>query len=119
LAVPLAQARSRAGRLKTAFCISKLEAAAPTGAEDLVLDLYKQIPPTRITDLLLEVDAATGFTSVHPSAHRSTCADRIGLMNVILAEGINLGLRKMADATNTHTFWELIRIDGGMSRRSL
>jgi hypothetical protein len=51
-----------AGRLKTAFCISKLEAAAPTGAEDLVLDLYKQIPPTRITDLLLEVDAATGFT---------------------------------------------------------
>ncbi len=31
-------------------------------------------------------------------------------MNVILAEGINLGLRKMADATNTHTFWELIRI---------
>ena len=42
--------------------IEKLEAAAPTGAEDLVLDLYKQIPPTRITDLLLEVDAATGFT---------------------------------------------------------
>ena len=41
--------------------IEKLEAAAPTGAEDLVLDL-KQIPPTRITDLLLEVDAATGFT---------------------------------------------------------
>ena len=31
-------------------------------------------------------------------------------MNVILVEGINLGLRKMADATNTHTFWELIRI---------
>ena len=31
-------------------------------------------------------------------------------MNVILAEGVNLGLRKMADATNTHTFWELIRI---------
>lgn len=29
--------------------IEKLEAAAPTGAEDLVLDLYKQIPPTRIT----------------------------------------------------------------------
>lgn len=26
--------------------IEKLEAAAPTGAEDLVLDLYKQIPPT-------------------------------------------------------------------------
>jgi TnpA family transposase len=31
-------------------------------------------------------------------------------MNVMLAEGINLGLRKMADATNTHSFWELMRI---------
>ena len=31
-------------------------------------------------------------------------------MNVILAEGVNLGLRKMAEATNTHSFWELIRI---------
>jgi hypothetical protein len=31
-----------------------------------VLDLYKQIPPTRITDLLLEVDAATGFSEASP-----------------------------------------------------
>lgn len=81
--------------------IEKLEAAAPTGAEDLVLDLYKQIPPTRITDLLLEVDAATGFTEAFTHLRTGApCADRIGLMNVILAEGINLGLRKMADATN-------------------
>ena len=68
--------------------IEKLEAAAPTGAEDLVLDLYKQIPPTRITNLLLEVDAATGFSEAF--THLRTggpCADRIGLMNVILAEG--------------------------------
>lgn len=91
--------------------IEKLEAAAPTGAEDLVLDLYKQILPTRITDLLLEVDAAIGFTEAFTHLRTGApCADRIGLMNVILAEGINLGLRKMADATNTHTFWELIRI---------
>ena len=46
--------------------IDKLEAAAPEGAEDLVLDLYKHIPPTRITDLLLEVDAATGFCEASP-----------------------------------------------------
>lgn len=91
--------------------IDKLEAAAPDGAEDLVLDLYKQIPPTRITDLLLEVDAATGFCEAFTHLRTGApCAERIGLMNVILAEGVNLGLRKMADATNTHTFWELIRI---------
>ena len=29
---------------------------------------------------------------------------------MLLAEGINLGLRKMAEATNTHGFWELMRI---------
>ena len=64
-----------------------------------------------ITDLLLEADAATGFCEAFTHLRTGApCADRIGLMNVILAEGINLGLRKMADATNTHTFWELIRI---------
>ena len=91
--------------------IDKLEAVAPAGAEDLTLDLYKQIQPTRITDLLLDVDAATGFCEAFTHLRTGApCTDRIGLMNVILAEGINLGLRKMADATNTHTFWELIRI---------
>ena len=29
---------------------------------------------------------------------------------MLLTEGINLGLRKMAEATNTHGFWELMRI---------
>ncbi|MGE4340979.1 MAG: Tn3 family transposase, partial [Pigmentiphaga sp.] len=91
--------------------IDRLEAAAPDGAEDLILDLYKQIPPTRITDLLLEADAAVGFCEAFTHLRTGApCADRIGLMNVILAEGINLGLRKMAEATNTHSFWELIRI---------
>ena len=31
-------------------------------------------------------------------------------MNVLLAEDPNFGLRKMADATNTHSFYELLRI---------
>ncbi len=29
---------------------------------------------------------------------------------MLLAEGVNLGLRKMAEATTTHGFWELMRI---------
>ena len=79
--------------------------------EDLVLDLYGHMPRARITDLLLEVDANTGFSEAF--RHLRTggpCADRIGLMNVLLAEGVNLGLRKMAEATNTHSHWELIRL---------
>src|SRR3546814_949789 len=74
--------------------------------EDLVLDLYQQLPPARITDLLLEVDERTGFSEAFTHLRTGApCSDRIGLMNVLLAEGVNLGLRKMAAATNTHSFW--------------
>ena len=91
--------------------IDKLKADTPDGAEDLVLDLYQQIPPARITDLLLEVDERTGFSEAFTHLRTGVaCVDRIGLMNVLLAEGVNLGLRKMAAANNTHSFWELLRI---------
>ncbi len=91
--------------------IDKLKADTPEGAEDLVLDLYQQLPPARITDLLLEVDERTGFSEAFTHLRTGApCSDRIGLMNVLLAEGVNLGLRKMAAATNTHSFWELLRI---------
>ena len=91
--------------------IDKLRADTPEGAEDLVLDLYQQLPPARITDLLLEVDERTGFSEAFTHLRTGApCSDRIGLMNVLLAEGVNLGLRKMAAATNTHSFWELLRI---------
>lgn len=38
------------------------------------------------------------------------CGDQVGLLNVLLAEGLNLGLRKMAEATNTHDYWQLSRL---------
>ncbi|MHA7882110.1 Tn3 family transposase [Nitratireductor rhodophyticola] len=91
--------------------IDKLTANTPDGAEDLILDLYKRIPDARITDILLEVDSATGFTEAFTHLRIGVpCKDRIGLLNVILAEGINLGLRKMAEATNSHGYWELMRL---------
>ena len=83
----------------------------PDGAADLVADLYRRMPDARITDILLEVDDATRFTEAFTHLRTgSPCRDRIGLLNVLLAEGINLGLRKMAEATTTHGFWELMRI---------
>ena len=36
--------------------------------------------------------------------------DRIGLLNVLLAEGLNPGLSKMAEACNTHDFFQLSRL---------
>ena len=34
----------------------------PADADELILDLYRRLPEVRITDILLEVDQATGFT---------------------------------------------------------
>ncbi len=91
--------------------LSRLPTKTPSDAADLLFDLYKRVPDTRITDIMLEVDEATGFTDAF--THLRTGAppkDKIGLMNVLLAEGLNLGLSKMAEASNSHGFWELMRI---------
>ena len=91
--------------------VERTETAVPDGAADLVADLYRRMPEARITDILLEVDDATRFTEAFTHLRTGEpCRDRIGLLNVLLAEGINLGLRKMAEATTTHGFWELMRI---------
>ena len=91
--------------------IDRLTSAVPEAAEALVLDLYDRLPAVRITDLLLEVDDATGFTDAFTNVRTgSPCKDRIGLLNVLLAEGLNLGLSKMAEATNTHDYLQLSRL---------
>src|SRR3546814_8087918 len=57
--------------------IDRLTADAPDGIEDLVLDLYRRLPPVRITDLLLEVDTALGFTDAFTHLRTGVpCGDR-------------------------------------------
>ncbi len=91
--------------------IDRLTAAVPEEAEAIVLDLYKRLPEIRVTDLLLEVDDEVGFIEAFTHLHTGVpCKDRIGLLNVILAEGLNLGLSKMAGATNTHDYFQLSRL---------
>lgn len=91
--------------------IGRLTAAVPTEADELVLDLYKRLPDVRITDLLLEVDDTTGFSEAFTHIRTGApCTDRIGLLTVLLAEGLNLGLSKMAEATSTHDYFQLSRI---------
>lgn len=91
--------------------IDRLTAAVPAEADELVLDLYRRLPDVRITDMLLEVDEATGFTDAFTHLRTGApCKDRIGLLNVLLAEGLNLGLSKMAEATNTHDYYQLSRL---------
>ena len=91
--------------------VERLEADLPEEASDLVLDLYRRLPETRITDILTEVDDDTGFTEAFTHLHTgSSCRDKIGLLNVLLVEDLDLGLSKMANATSTHDFIQLSRL---------
>jgi len=94
-----------------ALKLDRLTADVPAEAGDLVLDLYRRLPEVRITDMVLEVDKAIGFTDAFTHLRTGApCKDRIGLLNVLLAEGLNLGLSKMAEATNTHDYPQLSRL---------
>jgi len=91
--------------------IDRLTAAVPDEADAMVLDLYGRLPAVRITDLLQEVDDDTGFTEAFTHLRTGVpCRDRIGLLNVLLAEGLNLGLSKMAEATSSHDYFQLSRL---------
>ena len=91
--------------------IDRLTAAVPEEADAMVLDLYNRLPEIRITDLLLEVDDEIGFTEAFTHLRTGVpCKDRVGMLNVLLAEGLNLGLSKMAGATNTHDYFQLSRL---------
>ena len=91
--------------------LDRLTADVPAEADELVLDLYRRLPDVRITDMLMDVEKSTGFTDAFTHLRTGApCKDKIGLLNVLLAEGLNLGLSKMAEATNTHDYFQLSRL---------
>jgi len=91
--------------------LDRLTADVPAEADHIVLDLYRRLPEVRITDILIDVDRATGFTDAFTHLRTGVpCQDKVGLLNVLLAEGLNLGLSKMAEASNTHEYFQLSRL---------
>lgn len=92
--------------------VNRLDRQGPERMDTLTLDIYQQMPQVSITDILREVEEDTGFTDCFTHIHtRSPCTDKIGLLNVLLASGINMGLKKMALCSSSHTsFWSLMRI---------
>lgn len=92
--------------------VKRLERDIPEGMDALTLDVYNHMPQIPITDILKEVDADTGFSEAFTHINTgSPCADNLGLLNVLLADGINLGLKKMALCSSSHaSFWPLMRI---------
>lgn len=95
------------GRLK----ITPLDNQEPEEAELLNREAYALLPRIKITDLLVEVDEWTGFTK-HFTHLRSgdISQERELLLAAILADGINLGVARMADACPGASAAKLSRI---------
>jgi TnpA family transposase len=88
--------------------ITPLASAVPEEADQLIRQAYALLPRVKITELLLEVDDWTGFTRhfTHLKSQQVS-KDRILLLTAILADAINLGLTKMAEACPGATYARL------------
>nr|WP_011265186.1 Tn3 family transposase [Leptospirillum ferrooxidans]AAX38539.1 ORF961 [Leptospirillum ferrooxidans] len=88
--------------------ITPLDAVAPDTAQSLIDQTAALLPHIKITELLMEVDAWTGFTR-HFTHLKSgdEAKDKTLLLTAILADGINLGLSKMAESSPGMTYAKL------------
>jgi TnpA family transposase len=89
--------------------ISPLRRAVPDEAKALKAKLYRMLPRIRITELLAEVAAWTGFTDrfIHVRTGASA-GDQSALMGSILADATNLGLSRMAESSRGLTHARLL-----------
>ncbi len=88
--------------------ITPLDAAVPDTAQALIDQTSMLLPRVKITELLMEVDDWTGFTRhfVHLKDGEQV-KDKTLLLSAILADGINLGLTKMAESCPGTTYAKL------------
>ncbi|CBS91122.1 Tn3-like element ISAli20 family transposase [Azospirillum lipoferum] len=89
--------------------IAALKATAPPEADVLADRLDALLPRVRITELLHEVNRATGFAAAFTNLRTGeSCDNENALLAVILADGTNLGLTRMAEASQGVTRDQLI-----------
>jgi TnpA family transposase len=87
---------------------SPLTNAVPEEVDSLMKQAYDLLPHVKITELLLEVDAWTGFTKHFTHVKSGNVAkDKTLLLTAILADAINLGLSKMAESCPGATYQKL------------
>jgi TnpA family transposase len=88
--------------------IAPIEKSTPPEAEALAARLYAMLPRIRITNLLSEVARWTLFTDCFTHLRSGeTVADPQILMAGLLADGLNLGLTRMAEACTIASLGQL------------
>ena len=79
--------------------ITPFDTVVPDDAQALIDKLAVLLPHVKVTELLMEVDEWTGFTRHFTHLKTGEIAkDKALLLTAILADGINLGLTKMAES---------------------
>jgi TnpA family transposase len=88
--------------------ITPLDAVVPDAAQALIDQIAMRLPHVKVTELLLEVDAWTGFTRHFTHLKSGDGAkDKTLLLTAVLADAINLGLSKMAESCPGVTYAKL------------
>jgi TnpA family transposase len=88
--------------------IAPIDKSTPPDAETLAARLYAMLPRIRITDLMAEVAGWTQFSNCFTHLQTgAAAADTRTLLAGLLADGLNLGLTRMAEACSVASLAQL------------
>lgn len=93
---------------KEKLVITPLTKDVPDEAKALARQLYDLLPRVKLPDLLLEIDSWTPYSRHFTHVQTGDlCKDRVALLAALLAEALNMGLVRMAEACDGMTFARL------------
>ena len=89
--------------------VARTKAAPPDPARLLADRLYGMLPRVRVTEVMSDVEQETGFAGCFTHLRTGNpAADTPALLAAVLADGTNLGLSRMADATRGLSYHHLV-----------